>query len=102
VPELDEPELARVRLDSWVAATHRYCSERLRIDLQTLVCREGLVVVTPTHLDLLQPLAAVDLTVRRHALDSDPGWLPWLGRVVSFRYLDESELRDSALNTARV
>jgi hypothetical protein len=24
--------------------------------------------------------------VRRVALDVDPGWVPWMGRVVQFRY----------------
>ena len=42
---------------------------------------------TPSHLDLDLPLAAVRIAVRRVALDVDPGWVPWLGRVVAFRYL---------------
>jgi hypothetical protein len=41
---------------------------------------------TPSHLDLDLPLAAVRVEVRRVALDIDPGWVPWLGRVVTFRY----------------
>jgi hypothetical protein len=44
---------------------------------------------TPSHLDLDLPLAAVRIAVRRVALDVDPGWVPWLGRVVTFRYLDD-------------
>ena len=28
----------------------------------------------------------LDLDIRRAGLDIDPGWLPWLGRVVRFRY----------------
>ena len=42
---------------------------------------------TPSHLDIDLPLAAVRVEVRRVALDVDPGWVPWLGRVVAFRYL---------------
>ena len=42
---------------------------------------------TPSHLDLDLPLAAVRIAVRRVALDVDPGWVPWLGRVVALRYL---------------
>ena len=41
---------------------------------------------TPSHLDIDLPLAAVRLAVRRVALDVDPGWVPWLGRVVTFHY----------------
>ncbi|QTF94226.1 hypothetical protein [Halomonas sp. BM-2019] len=41
---------------------------------------------TPSHIDLYAPLAAVRLEVRLAGLDVDPGWLPWLGRVVHFHY----------------
>ena len=27
-----------------------------------------------------------DVAVRRAGLDTDPGWVPWLGTVVMFRY----------------
>jgi hypothetical protein len=26
------------------------------------------------------------MRIRRAGLDIDPGWVPWLGRVVSFHY----------------
>lgn len=42
---------------------------------------------TPTHLDIDYPLGAVRVEVRCVALDINPGWVPWLGRVVTFRYL---------------
>lgn len=42
----------------------------------------------PTHLDVDYPLAAVRVEVRLVGLDVNPGWVPWLGRVVSFRYLE--------------
>ena len=41
--------------------------------------------LTPSHLDLDYPLTSVRLPVRLAALDLDPGWVPWLGRVLSFR-----------------
>ncbi|MCB1873552.1 MAG: hypothetical protein KDI49_16405, partial [Gammaproteobacteria bacterium] len=41
---------------------------------------------TPSHLDLYAPLAEVRLPVRLAGLDIDPGWLPWLGRVVTIHY----------------
>jgi hypothetical protein len=44
--------------------------------------------LSATHLDIDYPLWAVRLEVRLVALDLNPGWLPWLGRVVTFRYLD--------------
>jgi hypothetical protein len=39
-----------------------------------------------THLDLDLDAAGADLAVRLAGLDFDPGWVPWLGRVVTFHY----------------
>jgi hypothetical protein len=41
---------------------------------------------TETHLDLDLDAAGADLAVRLAGLDFDPGWVPWLGRVVAFHY----------------
>ncbi len=41
---------------------------------------------SPSHLDAHYPLESIDLEIRLAGLDQDPGWLPWLGRVVSFHY----------------
>lgn len=43
---------------------------------------------SPTHLDCHYPLSAVRLSVRRAGLDLNPGWVPWLGRVVTLHYED--------------
>jgi len=42
--------------------------------------------VEPGWIELVLPLDSVDTSVRRLGLDLDPGWLPWLGRVVKIRY----------------
>ena len=60
----------------------RFC----RLSLRGLIQRPGRVVMTPTHWDALFDINQVDLRLRRVALDSDPGWVPWLGRVVQFHY----------------
>lgn len=44
------------------------------------------VVVTRSHVDVHFRLEDVSLPLRRAGLDVDPGWLPWLGRVVRFHY----------------
>jgi hypothetical protein len=41
---------------------------------------------TETHLDLDLETTAIDLALRLSGLDLDPGWVPWLGRVVRFHY----------------
>ena len=42
-----------------------------------------------TTIELVAPLDAVDLVTRRRALDSDPGWVPRLGRIIRFRFVEE-------------
>jgi hypothetical protein len=42
--------------------------------------------VSETHLDLYLPVRTIDLALRIAGLDLDPGWVPWLGRVVLFHY----------------
>lgn len=44
------------------------------------------LVATASHVDLHFRLNDVRLPVRRLGLDINPGWLPWLGRVVTFHY----------------
>jgi hypothetical protein len=44
--------------------------------------------VSRTHIDVDFRLSQADVRIRRVALDVDPGWVPWLGRVVQFSYLD--------------
>ncbi len=63
----------------------RFC----RLYLRGLIRRPGRVVVSTTHWDVLFALNQTDLRLRRVALDSDPGWVPWLGRVVQFHYHSE-------------
>lgn len=58
----------------------------------SLCARPALVTATRSHLDVHYRLDDARLAVRRVGLDIDPGWLPWLGRVVSFHYRHVPEL----------
>jgi hypothetical protein len=69
-------------------AAVRWLRRAVRIGLRGLVCRPGGLSVTRTHLDVYFDLRQVDIRIRRTGLDLDPGWLPWLGRVVAFHYGD--------------
>jgi hypothetical protein len=64
----------------------RFLRRNARISLRRLVRRPALVHATPTHIDLRFAARWVELEVRLAGLDLDPGWVPWLGRVVSFHY----------------
>jgi hypothetical protein len=75
-------------LTAWVAAVRRWSRRSARLGLATLVRRPARVHVSRTHLDICFELSDLDVRVRRMALDLDPGWVPWLGRVVQFHYVD--------------
>lgn len=51
-----------------------------------LLHRRGQLYVTSTHIDLVMDLKHVSLPVRLAGLDANPGWVPELGRVVTFHY----------------
>lgn len=74
--------------DPWITATRRWCRRQARIGLHSLIVRPGRLAATSTHLDLAFALRESDVRVRRAGLDLDPGWVPWLGRVVRFHYED--------------
>jgi hypothetical protein len=82
---LDSPFMA------WLTAIRRWCRRYLRMGLMALIRRPGRVYTSRTHIDACFALSQVDVRVRRLALDVDPGWVPWMGRVVQFNYLNQDE-----------
>jgi hypothetical protein len=50
------------------------------------LAQPGRLRATETHLDLGLQVTDIDIAVRLAGLDFDPGWVPWLGRVVAFHY----------------
>lgn len=71
----------------WLAGARRALRRRAGLSLVELASHPAWVTVTPTHADLVLPMTATDLRVRRLGLDRDPGWLPWLGRIVTFHFV---------------
>jgi hypothetical protein len=67
----------------WLARCRRHLRRHVGIGLYSLVCRPARVAITATHVDVRQGLDAADLRIRRAGLDVDPGWVPWLGRVLA-------------------
>lgn len=51
-----------------------------------IAARPGALSMWPGWVEVHLPLDGVDVAVRRAGLDVDPGWMPWLGTVVMFRY----------------
>ena len=52
----------------------------------TTFAHPGVVYVSRTHVDVVLPLAGIDLAARRSGLDQDPGWVPELARIVLFHF----------------
>ncbi len=74
-------------LRAWLTAVRRWCRRYAQLGLRSLICRSGRVVVTPTHVDVIFDHQQADIRIRKAGLDLNPGWIPWLGRVVQFHYL---------------
>jgi hypothetical protein len=74
----------------WRRRLRRHLRQHERLGLAEVTLRSGLLHSTATHLEVGFDLNQVDLRIRWAGLDLDPGWLPWLGRVVSFRYGQET------------
>jgi hypothetical protein len=70
----------------WTHALASWLARYTELGLGDVIARPGSVVATPTHLEVTWPLQAADVQIRAAGLDVDPGWVPWLGRVVRFHY----------------
>ena len=54
--------------------------------VRALAARRGTVVFAPAWIEVVFALDEVDVGVRVAGLDLDPGWIPWLGCVLRYRY----------------
>lgn len=72
-------------------STRRWLRTAARIGPASVVRRNAAVAITRTHIDVVFPMNAVDLRIRRVGLDQDPGWVPWLGRIVAFHYVESRD-----------
>lgn len=72
------------RLTAWLSEVW---VDEIPSDLTGHLCRRRARVVGERGwLTVIYSLDDVSTAVRRAGLDLDPGWLPWLGAVVKFRY----------------
>ena len=83
VPPVVEP------VGRWLLAAHRQAVRLTGLTLRQLITRPALVTLSPTHIDVLFRPADADIRIRSAGLDFDPGWVPWLGRVIAFHYSRE-------------
>jgi hypothetical protein len=72
----------------WLGACRMLLRRHAHIGLASLVARPARLALTAIHADVFFALNAADLKVRRAGLDIDPGWVPWLGTVITFHFGD--------------
>ncbi len=84
----DSPAMER---RAWIRSLRTFCRRHAAIGLASIIRRPARIDASPTHLELRLDLTQVDLRIRRAGLDLDPGWVPWLGRVIRFHYLDRHD-----------
>ncbi len=73
----------------WVLAAHRQARAVAGLSLRAIVTRPAVVTLSPTHIDVLFRPDEADVRIRGARLDFDPGWVPWLSRVVAFHFNHE-------------
>jgi hypothetical protein len=88
-PIEDPPDEVRQEIRPWIRRLQRSLRQTARIGVSSLVFRTGRLIGTHTHVDVMFRIDAVDIRVRRAGLDIDPGWTPWLGRVIHFHYVGD-------------
>ena len=85
-PRVPGPGAATQMIAAWCQAARRWCRRYARLPAHAIAARPGQVRATATHIDVFLPLGDAAAHVRAAGLDVDPGWVPWLGRVVLFHY----------------
>ncbi|MCB9765099.1 MAG: hypothetical protein H6739_35325 [Alphaproteobacteria bacterium] len=78
--------------EAWVDRVEALLQAGCERSLQAVVRRPALCAVGRIHVDVFLALAGVDVNVRRAGLDLDPGWVPWLGWIIAYHYLDAESL----------
>lgn len=77
-PPLPERERIEALARQWYGASGLWQPSLLRLPAR--------IRFSASHLDMHTALSRTRLDVRLAGLDLNPGWLPWLGRVVQFHF----------------
>jgi hypothetical protein len=83
------PAAWRDSLAAWRIGLDRWLRRRARIRLSDVARKPGWLLVGETGIDVRFRPDAADIRLRRHALDIDPGWVPWLGLALHYHYRAE-------------
>jgi len=78
------------RIGRWLLAAHRHALSLTGLTLRQIIARPALITLSPTHIDVQFKPADADIRIRSAGLDFDPGWVPWLSRVIAYHFSRES------------
>jgi hypothetical protein len=53
----------------------------------TLLELPATIEANESHIDMTVSDTLIDIDIRKMGLDVNPGWLPWLGKVVKFHFV---------------
>ncbi len=73
----------------FVIAACRYIRKYAKISIRKLIKRPAYIALTKTHMDITTSMKNLDIRIRIAGLDINPGWVPWLGRVIQFHYTED-------------
>ena len=74
--------------NTWLLLLSRYLYRYAKLGLCQMLNRPGRIASSKTHLDILFNMKQIDIRIRMAGLDINPGWVPWLARVVQFHYVE--------------
>jgi hypothetical protein len=85
--QIDPPDFSD-ELQLWCVALDRMLRRRTRFGLASTVRRKGWVCGGDSWVAARFPEASATIGLRRMGFDLDPGFVPWLGVRVTYRYED--------------
>ena len=87
-PAEDLPRELVGALHFWRAGLDGWLRRKARLRLADLVLRQGWILPGVEATLVRFPLDAIEIRLRRLALDGDPGWVDWLGHSYRLVYRD--------------
>lgn len=79
-------------LQAWRAGLNGWLRRKARAKLAEIVLRRGWLLHGMTVTTVRFPMNAIDLRLRRLALDADPGWVDWLGHSYRIAFRDRPSI----------
>lgn len=75
----------------FIIAVCRAIRRQSRVTIRKLIRRPAFVALTRSHLDITASLATLDIRIRLAGLDVNPGWVPWLQRIIQIHYTEDDQ-----------